>query len=83
MDDLDSLYRSILILMGLIQKTCTHSKGTLNYFRIGGDVLVRLSDIADAISINSNLKASHPEWSVEFISPALFTEVCQAAKIII
>lgn len=63
-----------------MQKTCAHLSGTLNYFRVGADVLIRLSDIVDAIDIYNSLKASHPGWSVEFITPALFAEVFQRTK---
>lgn len=66
--------------MASIQKICNHSKCSLKFFRVGADVLIRLSNIVDAISIYNNLKASHPEWAVEFITPAIFTEVCQAAN---
>jgi hypothetical protein len=42
---------------------------------MGGDVLVRLSDIIDAITVYNNLKANCPDWTIEFITPAIFSEV--------
>ncbi len=54
--------------------------GSLKFFRTGDNVLIRLSDIVDAVNIYNNFKTNHPEWSVGFITPAVFTEVCLATN---
>jgi hypothetical protein len=34
-----------------------------------------MSDIIDATTVYNNLKGNHPEWNIEFITPAIFAEV--------
>ncbi len=49
--------------------------GSLNFVRLGGDVLVRFSDINDAVNSYNHIMSTHLEWSVDFITPATFAEV--------
>ena len=37
--------------------------------------MVHFSDIFDAINAHDEIKSTHPEWPVEFISPTAFAEV--------
>jgi hypothetical protein len=49
--------------------------GIIKYVRCGSEVLVRFSDIQDAISAYMHAKVTHPEWSVEYIGTAAYAEV--------
>lgn len=60
---------------------CEKTMGSLNFVRLGSDVLVRFSDINDAINSYNLILLMQLEWSVEFITPAAFAEVCIALKL--
>lgn len=60
----------------IAQKACSRSSGSLKFARCGDDILVHFSDIFDSINVHEEIRSAHPEWSVSFISPITFIEVC-------
>jgi hypothetical protein len=63
------------------QKACSRTKGSLKFVRAGTEVLIRFSDIMDAINAYNEVQAAHPEWLVDFITPAAFAEVCKSSAL--
>ncbi|KFZ06983.1 hypothetical protein V501_06887 [Pseudogymnoascus sp. VKM F-4519 (FW-2642)] len=57
-------------------ETCLQEKGiperaTRRFYHTANEVLVRFSDVQDAVIIYNYAKISHPEWSVEYITPEM------------
>ncbi|OBT66028.1 hypothetical protein VE03_03167 [Pseudogymnoascus sp. 23342-1-I1] len=55
-------------------ETCLQEKGiperaTRRFYYTANEVLVRFSDVQDSVVIYNYAKISHPEWSVEYITP--------------
>ncbi|ELR10446.1 hypothetical protein VC83_00536 [Pseudogymnoascus destructans] len=60
-------------------ETCLQEKGiperaTRRFYHTANEVLVRFSDVQDAVIIYNYAKISHPEWSVEYITPGVCAE---------
>ena len=50
-------------------------QATRRFYHTANEVLVRFSDVQDAVIIYNYAKISHPEWSVEYITPGVCAEV--------
>ncbi|KAL5351563.1 hypothetical protein ACLOAV_003423 [Pseudogymnoascus australis] len=60
-------------------ETCLQEKGiperaTRRFYYTSNEVLVRFSDVQDSVVIYNYAKISHPEWSVEYITPGVCAE---------
>ncbi|KFY22567.1 hypothetical protein V491_02762 [Pseudogymnoascus sp. VKM F-3775] len=60
-------------------ETCLQEKGiperaTRGFYHTANEVLVRFSDVQDSVVIYNYAKISHPEWSVEYITPGVCAE---------
>lgn len=61
-------------------ESCISEKGipdraTRQFYHSASEVLVRFSDVQDAVMMYNYAKLTHPEWAVDYISPAVCAEV--------
>lgn len=64
-----------ITLSDTFQDKTVPDKATRRFYQVGNEVLVRFSDVQDAVVIYNYAKASHPEWAVDYISPTVCAEV--------
>lgn len=45
-------------------------------YRAGDSIVVRFSNIQDAVSVYNNANITRPDWATEYVTPAVCAEVC-------